>query len=295
MMTASSQNVANGDINLNYLTQGEPGDPPILMIMGLGAQRVSWPPEFVERLADRGRYVITFDNRDAGESTHLHDASVDLGELVGAMLGGAPLTDVPYTLSDMAGDAVTVLDALGVERAHIIGASMGGMIAQSLVIEHPERVLSLTSVFSTTGEPEVGRPTDEAAAALITPTPTEREAYIEATSERWRIWSAPEHWDDAAVRARLEREYDRSFDPAAVTRQLAAILASGSRSGQLVDVAAPTLVIHGLMDTLVQPDGGRRTAALIPGARLLEIPDMGHELPEVHWDTVLDAVVEHTT
>ena len=171
---------------------------------------------------------------------------------------------------------------------------MGGMIAQTLVIAHPERALSLTSVFSTTGEPEVGRPSDEAAAALITPAPTEREAYLEATAERWKIWSAPEHWDAAVVRARLEREYVRSFDPAAVTRQLAAILASGSRAEALPSVTAPTLVIHGLADTLVKPDGGRRTAELIPGAKLLEIPDMGHELPEAHWDTVLDAVEAHT-
>ena len=292
--SSSGLTTASGDIVVNYLTQGDPTDPPVLMIMGLGAQRVSWPPEFVEALVERGRYVITFDNRDAGESTHLSDAEVDLGELVGALLGGAPLAEVPYTLSEMAADAVAVLDAVGIDRAHIVGASMGGMIAQTLVIAYPERALSLTSVFSTTGEPEVGRPSDEAAAALITPAPTEREAYLEATAERWKIWSAPEHWDAAAVRARLEREYVRSFDPAAVTRQLAAILASGSRAEALPSVTAPTLVIHGLADTLVKPDGGRRTAELIPGAKLLEIPDMGHELPEAHWDTVLDAVEAHT-
>lgn len=289
-----SDNTTIGDISINYLAQGDPADPPILMIMGLGAQRVSWPPEFVEALVARGRYVITFDNRDAGESTHLHDSPVDLGELVGAMMGGDPLANVPYNLSDMASDARAVLDAVGLERAHIIGASMGGMIAQALVLEYPERALSLTSVFSTTGEPELGGPTAEAAAALITPVPEDREGYIAATTETWKIWSAPEHWDEAEVRARLEREYDRSFDPPAVMRQLAAILASGSRADDLPNIAAPTLVIHGLADTLVQPDGGRRTAELIPGAELLEIPDMGHELPEVHWDVVLDAVAALT-
>ncbi|MEZ5372714.1 MAG: alpha/beta fold hydrolase [Microthrixaceae bacterium] len=293
-MSTNSRNVVNGDLTINYLTQGDHEDPPILMIMGLGAQRVSWPPEFIERLVDRNRFVVTFDNRDAGESTHLDDAEIDLGELLGAMMTGQPPENVPYTLSDMAGDAVAVLDAVGLDRAHVVGASMGGMIAQTLVIEHPERVLSLTSVFSNTGEGDIGGPSDEAAAALVTPVPEEREAYLAATAERWKIWSAPEHWDEAAVRDRLVREYDRSFDPASVPRQLAAIMASGSRAEALAGVTAPTLVIHGLLDTLIQPDGGRRTAELVPGATLLEIPDMGHELPEVHWDVVLDAVEAHT-
>ena len=292
--TSRSGAGANGDISIDYATLGDSAAPPVLMIMGLGAQRVSWPPEFLQRLADRGRYVVTFDNRDAGCSTHLHDVAVGLDQLVGALMGGGELTEVPYTLSDMAGDAVAVLDALEIDSAHIVGASMGGMIAQTLVIEHPGRALSLTSVFSTTGEPEVGVPTDEAVMALVSPVPEDREGYITTMMERWRVWSAPEHWDDDAVRGRLEREYDRSFDPAATPRQLAAILTSGSRAGQLPGVEAPTLVIHGLLDTLVQPSGGRRTAELIPGAELLEIPDMGHELPEAHWDTVIGAIVDHT-
>ena len=254
----SAGTAVNGDITIDYATLGDSGAPPVLMIMGLGAQRVSWPPEFLQRLADRGRYVVTFDNRDAGRSTHLHDEAVGLDELVGALMGGGELAKVPYTLSDMAGDAVAVLDALDIGRAHVVGASMGGMIAQTLVIEHPERALSLTSVFSTTGEPEVGVPTDEAVMALVSPVPEDREGYITTMMERWRVWSAPEHWDDVAVRGRLEREYDRSFDPAATPRQLAAILTSGSRAEQLPGVSVPTLVIHGLLDTLVQPSGGRR-------------------------------------
>lgn len=290
----SAGTAVNGDISIDYATLGDSDAPPILMIMGLGAQRVSWPPEFLARLADRGRFVITLDNRDAGLSTHLHDAAVALDELVGALMGGGQLAEVPYTLSDMADDAVAVLDAVGIDRAHIVGASMGGMIAQMLVIDHPERALSLTSVFSTTGEMDVGVPTDEAVMALISPVPEDREGYITTMMERWKVWSAPEHWDDRAVRGRLEREYDRSFDPGATPRQLAAILTSGSREELLPGIKVPTLVIHGLLDTLVQPTGGRRTAELIPGAELLEIPDMGHELPEAHWDTVIGAIVGHT-
>lgn len=283
--------IKTNGITMEYESTGD--GEPLLLIMGLGGQLTDWPENVPELLASRGFRVIAVDNRDQGLSTEMDWTPPSQAKSVlGTVVGRPPKAG--YLLSDMAADTAGLLDALGLDSAHVVGASMGGMIAQTLVIAHPERALSLTSVFSTTGEPEVGRPSDEAAAALITPAPTEREAYLEATAERWKIWSAPEHWDAAAVRARLEREYVRSFDPAAVTRQLAAILASGSRAEALPSVTAPTLVIHGLADTLVKPDGGRRTAELIPGAKLLEIPDMGHELPEAHWDTVLDAVEAHT-
>lgn len=284
-------------INLYYETVGSPADPPLLLVMGYGSQMIAWPRGFSELLAAGGRFVIEFDNRDSGLSSKLDGQAVDT-EAVIAAAGTGDLARArelaPYTLSEMADDCVALLDGLGIDRAHVLGASMGGMIAQQLAIERPERVLSLVSKMSTTGEPEYGQPSQEALAALLTPSPTEREAYIEASAGKALIWASRRYGDRARSEALAAASYDRCFYPEGVSRQLAAILATGPRVDGLRDLTVPTLVIHGLDDTLIAPNGGKRTAELIPGARLLLVEDMGHDRPEPLWPLLTEAILEHT-
>ena len=266
-------------VEIEYDTFGQPTDPALLLVMGFTAQLTSWPQPFCQSLADGGHYVIRFDNRDSGLSSKFD--------------GATPATSGPYTLSAMSDDAFALLRALNIEQAHIVGASMGGMIVQVMAIEHPERVLSLTSVMSTTGEPEFGQPAPEAIATLLTPPPTEREAFLDASKNRV-IFMSRRYADVDKVRALSAIAYDRSFYPQGAVGQMAAILASGSRADGLRKVTTPTLVIHGLDDTLINPSGGRRTAELIAGARLLEVQDMGHDMPEPLWPTITSAILEHT-
>jgi pimeloyl-ACP methyl ester carboxylesterase len=284
-------------IDLYYETIGSPADPPLLLVMGYGAQMIAWPRGFSELLAAGGRFVIEFDNRDSGLSTKLDDAELDL-EAVMVAAGEGDLARArelaPYTLSDLADDCLGLLDHLGIDRAHVLGASMGGMIAQQLAIEHPDRLLSLVSMFSNTGEPGVGQPTPEALEALLAPAPLERAAYIEASSAKAMIWASRRHGDRARAEALAAENFDRGIYPAGVARQLAAMLASGPRADGLRALAVPTLVIHGLDDTLIQPDGGERTAELIPGARLLLVEDMGHDRPEPLWSLLTEAILDHT-
>jgi pimeloyl-ACP methyl ester carboxylesterase len=284
-------------IDLAYETIGSPADPPLLLVPGYGTQMIAWPRDFSELLAAGGRFVIEFDNRDSGLSSKLDGVEVDMGALVAA----AEAEDAarvaalaPYTLSDMAADAAALLDGLGIERAHVLGASMGGMIAQQLAIELPERLLSLVSMMSTTGEPEVGAPTQEALEALLTPSPTERAPYIEASSAKMMIWASRRYRDRARAEEFAAANYDRCFYPQGASRQFAAILATGSRADGLRALAVPTLVIHGLDDTLIAPSGGERTAELVPGARLLLVEDMGHDRPEPLWPLLAEAILEHT-
>jgi pimeloyl-ACP methyl ester carboxylesterase len=284
---------ANG-IEIEYETFGEPADPALLLVMGFGTQLTAWDEGFCKALADRGRFVIRYDNRDVGLSTHLDGQLVDVGAVIGSLMGGqAP--DVPYLLSDMAADGIGLLDALGIERAHVLGASMGGMIAQAMAIEHPERVLTLTSVMSTTGEQEYGQSSPEAMAALLSPPPAEREDYVHQAITTWKVWASPRYWDEDYIRARAGAGYDRCFYPEGATRQLGAIIASGSRAEGLRALRVPTLVIHGRADTLITPSGGERTAELVPGANLLLLHDMGHDLPVPLWPLIVDAVISHTT
>jgi len=271
---------ANG-IDIEYESFGSEGDPAILLIMGLGGQLTLWPETFCRGLVARGFRVIRFDNRDAGKSTHLIDAgAVDIPALMTAAMAGKAVV-TPYALEDMAQDAVALLDTLGVDQAHIVGASMGGMIAQLVAARHPARTKSLVSIMSSTGRRDLppGRP--EAMAALMTPLPSNsREDRIAASMKTWRIIGSPGYpATDAELRADAERDIDRvPFEPTGMARQMAAILVAPPRNDILKSVSAPTLVIHGADDPLVPVAAGRDTAASIPGAELIVVPGMGHDV-----------------
>jgi pimeloyl-ACP methyl ester carboxylesterase len=283
-------------ITLEYETAGSAGDPPLLMVSGFGAQLVAWPRGFCERLAAGGRFVISYDNRDCGLSSKLDGRRVDTEAINAAAAAGdfpRARSLAPYTLGEMAVDGLGLLDALGIERAHVLGASMGGMIAQTMAIGHPERLLTLTSMMSSTGEPGYGESSAEAIRALLTPSPSERAAYIDA-SERALIWRSRRWPDVAGVRAIAAQSYDRCYYPEGSGRQMAAIVADGSRADGLRALRVPTLVIHGLDDTLVAPSGGERTAELIPDAALMLMPDMGHDRPEPLWPQLCEAILAHT-
>ena len=272
-------------IELFYVDDGDPGADPLLLVMGLGAQLIAWPQAFVDELVRRGFRVVRPDNRDSGLSSALEGVSGDIFEVM------ADPAKAPYLLRDMAADCVALLDHLGIRRAHVVGASMGGMIAQTIAIEHPRRVQSLCSIMSTTGAWDVGQPTAEAMMLLLTPLPPEREAVVERSVEMTGIIGSRTHPPDIGeVRRRSAESFDRAFCPAGTSRQLAAILASGDRTAALRRLRVPTVVIHGLQDALIQPDGGRATAAAIPGAELIELADMGHDLPAHLWPLIADAI-----
>ena len=284
-------------IEIYYETFGSPADLPLLMVMGYGSQLIAWPVAFAEALAAGGRFVIAFDNRDSGLSSKLDDREVDMGALVAAAEAGEAervLEIAAYTLSDLADDCVAILDDLGIERAHVLGVSMGGMIAQQLAIERPERLLTLTSLSSTTGEPEFGASTPEAIEALLKPAPSDRDANIQVSADKMMTWASPRYGSRERSEALAAASYDRCFYPAGTPRQLAAILATGPRDAGLRELEVPTLVIHGLDDTLIGHDGGERTAELVPGARLVLVEDMGHDRPEELWPLLTEAILEHT-
>ncbi|MEO5724805.1 MAG: alpha/beta hydrolase [Ilumatobacteraceae bacterium] len=256
------------------------GPRTLLMVNGLGSQCINYAAEWCQMFAATGLRVIRFDNRDVGLSTHFTDSPVGAaGEC--------------YRLSDMAADAIAVLDAAGIETAHVMGLSMGGMIVQMLAIEHPRRVASMTSVMSTTGEAEYGAATKEAMAQLTGPPATDRESHIANSIAGLRLWGSPEFADEARWTADAGRAFDRCFDPAGTTRQFMAVRASGSRATALRDVRTPTLVIHGSRDTLIDPSGGRRTAELIPGSRFELIEGMGHDYPPQLWPRWVELISGH--
>ena len=276
------------DIEICYESYGPDDAPPLLLVMGLGAQMTLWTPGFVSELLERGFRVIRFDNRDVGLSTKTDGSPPDVMALYAQAMAGQPV-DAPYTLSTMAADAVGLLDALDIGAAHVVGASMGGMIAQMIAIEHPDRVLSLTSIMSTTGASDMGQPDPEAMMALLTPPPTDREGAIASTVETSRIIGGS-LFDEADARARAAEAYDRCFHPAGAAFQIAAIAATGDRTERLRDVQVPTLVIHGREDSLVTLSGGEATAAAVPGADLLVLGQMGHDIPRVYWPQIADAI-----
>jgi pimeloyl-ACP methyl ester carboxylesterase len=284
---------ANG-IELCWDSFGDAEAPPMLLVMGLAAQMIAWPDAFCERLAERGFRVIRFDNRDIGLSTRFDAAGVpDIGAALAAALQGKPV-DAPYRLSDMAADAFGLLDALGIARAHIVGASMGGAIAQTMAIDRPERLLTLTSIMATTGAPGLPPPTQEAMAVLLKAPPTTLEGYIESYAQTWKVLRAGSFPEDEALdRERAEQVFARGLNPPGVARQLAAILASGSRKAALRSVRVPTLVLHGDADPLVPLACGVDTAESVPGARLVVIPGMGHALPIACWPRLVDEIARH--
>jgi pimeloyl-ACP methyl ester carboxylesterase len=285
-------NVTANGISIEYETFGDPAKPALALIMGLGAQMIFWQEDFCRQLMERGFHVVRFDNRDCGLSRHFQELGIpDVGAAMAASLSGEPVPAPPYTLRDMAADVIGLLDALGIERAHVVGASMGGMIAQTVAIEHPARVRSMTSIMSTTGNREVPPATPEAMTALLTPSPSERAEFIDHMVKTFRIVGSPGfEFDETSFRDRIGRAFDRSYDPSGVARQLVAVLADGDRKQRLRSVQVPTLVIHGKNDPLVPVEGGVDTADAVPGARLLVIEGMGHDLPRAAWPKIIDAI-----
>ncbi len=279
-------------IEIEYETFGSSADPTLLLVMGFTAQLTLWDEGLCEMFAARGLHVVRYDNRDCGLSTHLDGQAVDIGAMMTAAVSGGAMPAAPYTLSDMAADGIGLLDHLGVAQAHVMGASMGGMIVQVMAIEHPERLLSMTSVMSMPGDPEYGRASPEAMAALLAPPPTGRDAYIE-NSVQAMLWASKKYGEPDRLRRNAARDYDRAFYPEGASRQMAAIYATGDRSDALREVRVPTLVIHGRDDALIGPSGGERTAELIPGANLFMVADMGHDMPEPLWPLIVDAVTSH--
>ncbi|MFG6197086.1 alpha/beta fold hydrolase [Nonomuraea sp. JJY05] len=276
--------VAANGIEIAYESFGSHEGRPLLLIMGLGAQLIHWDEGLCQLLADQGHHVIRFDNRDAGLSTHFHDQGVP------AM--GAPS---PYLLDDLADDAAGLMDALGWPAAHVVGASMGGMIAQALAIRHPDRVLTLTSIMSTPG-PSVAPPTEAALAALMATPPADREAVLAQALRTWSVIGSPGYeLDHDRITLLAGLAFDRCFDPGGTARQLAAIMASGDRTLGLAGVRVPTLVLHGEADQLVPVAGGHATAAAVPGARLVTYPGMGHDLPRALWPSVVAEIAKLTS
>jgi pimeloyl-ACP methyl ester carboxylesterase len=288
---------ANG-IQIEYDTFGNCGDQPLLLITGLALQLIHWDETLCEQLARRGHFVMRFDNRDAGLSTKFAEGGIpDIGQMIEARMKGEEIGS-PYTIEDMADDAVGLLDALEIEKAHICGISMGGMIAQTIALNHRERILSLISIYSQTGNPALPLPTLKALECLLTPPPMEREANITYTLDVWRTFSGTGFpLDEEWHRKIAALSYDRAFYPEGVARQLAAVLTQKNRKPDLRSVCVPALVIHGADDPLVPVEGGKDTAAAIPGAELIIIDGMGHDLPhdgEGAWPQIVDAIVDHT-
>jgi pimeloyl-ACP methyl ester carboxylesterase len=289
-MPAMPRAHGNG-VEVEYETVGDPAGRPLLLVQGLGAQLISVEDGLCQELASRGFLVIRYDNRDAGLSTWFDDARpVNL-----AAIWGGDHASQAYTLEDMADDAAAVLDAAGVASAHVAGISLGGMIAQLLATRYPDRVRSLASIMSTTGNRAVGQPSGEAASILVGPMPGDREGFIEQSVANSRaIGSGTAYpFDEEAVRHGAARGYDRAYHPKGTGRQFAAILAAGDRTAPLGQVRVPTLVVHGTEDQVIGVSGGEATAAAIPGASLITVPGLGHELPPGFWPVLADALVQN--
>ena len=269
----------HGDVRLYYETFGDPASPALLLINGLGSQSINYHTDWCRMFVDEGFFVIRFDNRDVGLSTQFDGATAD----------------PPYTLADMAGDALAVLDDAGVGRAHVVGFSMGGMILQKLAIDHPGRLLSITSVMSTTGDGDVGNPTPEALEFLLTPAPSDREGAIARHVAANRVYGSPDHFDEERLRANAAAAYDRAHHPEGAGRQIRAVMADGSRTEALRQVRVPALVLHGDRDRLVDISGGRRTAEAIPGARFVVLEGMGHDYPPAFWPRIVSLVSSHAS
>lgn len=280
-----------GNIEIVYDTFGNPSDPPMLLIMGLGAQMIRWDDAFCQAIASQGRWVIRFDNRDVGLSTKFDEAGTPN---IRSLIQGQKVK-VPYKLKDMAADAVGLLDTLRIKAADIVGVSMGGMIAQTMAIHYPERVRTLTSIMSSTGNPKLPQATPEAMEVLLTPPASNRTEYITSQLKAAKVLHGSHYpLNEEYVRTYSERSYDRCYHPPGFSRQLGAILASGSRNEALAKVEIPTLVIHGSIDPLVPVEGGKDTAKSIPDAKSLIIEGMGHSFPIEVVPQILQAILQHT-
>lgn len=287
-MTEAIARVSTG-IDIAYETHGHPHDPALLLVMGLGGPLIWWDSEFCDQLADRGFLVIRFDNRDIGHSTRFSGHGGTRRQMVRTFLGDR--RRIPYSIGDMADDARGLLDCLGISSAHLVGVSMGGMIAQTIAISHPDRVLSLTSVMSTTGRRSVGWQDPRLLPKMLSGNATTREDYLDAAARLWALIGSPDYPNDAErLRTRAGETFDRGVSVAGVSRQILAILSQPDRTEALGRLDMPVLVIHGLADRLVHSSGGRATADAIPGAELLLVPGMGHDLPIELWPTVIDAI-----
>ncbi len=284
--------VAANGIELFYESSGDPSHPPLLLVSGLGIQLVEWGEEVIDRFVAEGFRVIAYDHRDIGLSTHMVAAGVP--DLM-ALLSGDEV-ELAYGIPDMALDAARLLGALDVRACHVVGVSMGGMVAQQLAVDHPGRVLSLCSIMSTTGAPDVGAPSEEGIGALLRPAPRTRQEAMDQAVETWKIIGSP-HFpiDEDRERALAGTAWDRSSDQSGFARQLAAILTAPDRTTALGALRVPTLVIHGGLDPLVDVSGGRATAAAVPGSRLVVIDEMGHHVPPALWDRLVAEIVANAT
>jgi pimeloyl-ACP methyl ester carboxylesterase len=290
MTIETASNVGPARLDIAYERLGDRSAPPVLLIMGLGAQLIGWPDGFCDELVRRGLHVIRFDNRDVGQSTHLPRAP--LPNMAASLAGDH--SSASYTLSDMAGDAAGLLDVLGLDSVHVVGASMGGFIAQTLAIQHPRRVRSLTSIMSSTGDRAVGQPHPQVMALFASASPTNREEAMQRTLDAQRVLGSPGFAPDVeAIRDRAGRAYDRGFDPLGMARQAVAVLASGDRTSRLRSLDVPALVIHGAADPMCDVSGGRATAAAIPGAELVVLDGMGHDLPKALWPQLAAKIEEN--
>jgi pimeloyl-ACP methyl ester carboxylesterase len=285
---------ANGT-TICYEAFGDPANPPLVLIMGLAAQMVVWDVDFCEQLAAKGYRVIRFDNRDMGHSSRAvsNGPVPTMPEIFAAQLSGKSIP-IPYTLRDLARDTTGLMDALGIETAHIVGLSMGGMIAQELAINFPERARTLTSIMSSTGDPTLPPATPAAVAVLTREVPTDKDGYVESYVKAWAVLNGDQlPFDVERTTQTAALSFDRGLNRDGVSRQMLAILASGNRTAALGSVRLPTLVIHGTNDPLVPPEAGRATARAIPGATLVLVEGMGHTLPRQAWPQIIDAIAAH--
>jgi pimeloyl-ACP methyl ester carboxylesterase len=277
-----------GEVELCYETYGDASAPPVLLIMGLGTQMIGWPADFCEAIAERGFHVIRYDNRDVGHSTRFDHVKPPRP----SELATRRIKQLAYTLEDMADDAAGLLEALGHESAHVVGASMGGMIGQILAIKHPERVRSFVSIMSTTGSRFVGQPAAVVYPFFFKPMPRTKEGYIERGLQMWQVIGSPNGLarSEEEVRDLLSLAYERGLSPAGTMRQLGAIVKTGNRTKDLKRIEAPTLVIHGTKDKMIRPSGGKATARAIPDAELDLVEGMGHDLPRKLWPRLIDGI-----
>ncbi|MEM7111289.1 MAG: alpha/beta hydrolase [Chloroflexota bacterium] len=283
--------IETNSIETYYNTYGSPNDPPLLLVNGLGSSLMVWDEDFCMQLAAYGFWVIRYDNRDIGRATKFDKAGVP--HVLAALMG--QIDKPPYFLSDMAADGIGLLDSLGIEKAHVLGVSMGGMIVQEMLLGWPARLLTAVSIMSSTGHPELPQASPVAMEVLMTPSPTDRQGYIEHSVKTWPVIGSPGFpVDEARIRRRAALQYDWGLSPAGTARQMVAIIASGHRRDRLQAVTTPTLVIHGKDDNLVRAEGGIDTANSIPNAELMLIDGMGHNIPEPLWPQVFGRIAAHT-